>query len=148
MSARATTLRAALVAVAVVAVDQAVKALVRATLAPGEQRALVPGVHLVHAHNSGVAFSLFSGGGPIVVIVAALALAALLAFFLTHLQRRLVWVPTGLLVGGAAGNLTDRVRDGAVTDFLKLPHWPAFNLADAAITVGVLSLVWVLERGR
>jgi signal peptidase II len=56
-----------------------------------------------------------------------------------------VWLPTGLLLGGAAGNLIDRVRDGAVTDFIKLPHWPAFNVADIAITVGVLALLYVLE---
>ena len=80
------------------------------------------------------------------VVVAVVALGALLAFFLTHLHRRLVWLPTGLLLGGAAGNLIDRVRAGAVTDFVKLPHWPAFNVADIAITVGVILLVYVLER--
>jgi signal peptidase II len=148
VNARATIVRAAVVAVAVVAADQAVKAIVRGALAPGERRHLLPGVEIVHSSNSGVAFSLFSGGGPLVVVVAALALAALLAFFLTHLGRRLVWLPTGLLVGGAAGNLVDRLRDGAVTDFVKLPHWPAFNLADVCITFGVLSLAWVVERAR
>jgi signal peptidase II len=74
-----------------------------------------------------------------------LAVSALLAFFFTHLRRPLVWLPTGLLLGGAAGNLIDRLRDGAVTDFIKLPHWPAFNVADIAITFGVLALVYVLE---
>jgi len=63
----------------------------------------------------------------------------------THLNRPLVWLPTGLLLGGAAGNLLDRIRIGSVTDFIKLPHWPAFNLADIAITVGVIALVYVLE---
>jgi signal peptidase II len=79
------------------------------------------------------------------VVVGALALAALLAFFVTNHGRRLVWLPTGLLIGGAAGNLADRVRDGFVTDFLKLPHWPAFNVADMSITVGVVALVFVIE---
>ena len=65
-----------------------------------------------------------------------------------HLHRPLVWLPTGLFLGGAAGNLIDRVRLGAVTDFVKLPHWPAFNVADICITFGVLTLVWVLERGE
>jgi signal peptidase II len=83
-----------------------------------------------------------------VVVIAVVALGALLAFFLTHLRRRLVWLPTGLLLGGAAGNLIDRLREGAVTDFIKLPHWPAFNLADTCITIGVLVLVYVLERVR
>ena len=138
-------LRAALLAAGVVAADQASKALVRGGLEPGESRELLPGVHLVHSRNSGVAFSLFSGGGPLVVIVSLVALGALLAFFFSHLGRRLVWLPTGLLLGGAAGNLIDRVRAGAVTDFIKLPHWPAFNVADIAITLGVVALVYVLE---
>ena len=146
MSARRTTLRTVLLAAAVVAADQATKAVVRSDLAPGEQRDLVAGIDLVHTRNTGVAFSMFSDGGVVVVVIAVVALGALLAFFLTHLRRRLVWLPTGLLVGGAAGNLIDRARLGAVTDFVKLPHWPAFNLADACITVGVLALVYELER--
>jgi signal peptidase II len=146
VSAAQTTLRTVLVAVAVVVADQVTKALVRGSIGPLETVKVLPGVKLIRAHNSGVAFSVFSGGGPFVVIVAVLALGALLAFFVTHVHRRLVWLPTGLLLGGAAGNLIDRIRLGAVTDFVKLPHWPAFNLADACITVGVVTLVYVLER--
>jgi signal peptidase II len=139
----------ALVAVAVVAADQASKAAVRDSIGPFERVTVIPGVlHLVHARNSGVAFSVFSGGGAFVVIVAVVALGALLAFFLTHLHRRLVWLPTGMLLGGAAGNLIDRARLGAVTDWIQLPHWPAFNVADACITVGVVVLIYVLERVR
>jgi len=139
----------ALVAVAVVAADQASKAVVRSSIDPFERVTVIPGVlHLVHARNSGVAFSVFSGGGAFVVIVAVVALGALLAFFLTHLHRRLVWLPTGMLLGGAAGNLVDRARLGAVTDWIQLPHWPAFNLADICITVGVVVLIYVLERVR
>ena len=67
-------------------------------------------------------------------------------YFARHRARPLVWLPAGLLLGGALGNIVDRIRDGAVTDFLKLPLWPAFNVADIAITVGVLVLVYVLER--
>jgi signal peptidase II len=143
-----TILLTALVAVAVVVADQVSKAIVRASIDPFEQVQVVPGLHLIHTENSGVAFSVFSGGGPLVVIVAIAALGALVAFFLTHLHRRLVWLPTGLLLGGAAGNLIDRARLGGVTDWIKLPHWPAFNLADACITVGVLTLIYVLERVR
>jgi signal peptidase II len=146
VTAGRTTLRTALVAVAVVVADQAAKAAVRGSIGPLETVHVIPGVKLIRATNSGVAFSVFSGGGPVVVVVALIALGALLAFFVTHIHRRLVWLPTGLLLGGAAGNLIDRVRLGAVTDFVKLPHWPAFNLADACITIGVLTLVYVLER--
>src|SRR5438874_1188382 len=83
-----------------------------------------------------VAFGLFSHGGLLVGLAAAAALAALLTFFALNRTRRLAWLPTGLLIGGAAGNLIDRLHDKAVTDFIKLPLWPAFNIADVAITVG------------
>jgi signal peptidase II len=146
MSPAKTALKAVAVAVAVVVADQAVKAIVRANIAPGDVIHVIPGVKLVYARNSGVAFSVLSGGGPLVVLVAIAALGALIGFFVTHLRRPLVWLPTGLLLGGAAGNLIDRARHGEVTDFIKLPHWPAFNLADICITFGVLSLVYVLEK--
>ena len=148
MSARRTALLTALVAVAVVVADQVSKAIVRSNISRVEEIDLVLGIKLIHTRNTGVAFSLFSGGGPLIVILAILALGALIAFFLTHLHRPLVWLPTGLFLGGAAGNLIDRVRIGAVTDFVKIPHWPAFNVADMCITFGVLTLVWVLERGK
>jgi signal peptidase II len=148
VSPRRTLLRTALVAVAVVAADQVSKAIVRSSIGPFDTIHVLPGLTLVRARNSGVAFSMFSGGGTVVVLVAVLALGALLAFFVTNIHRRLVWLPTGLLLGGAAGNLIDRLRHGGVTDFIHLPHWPAFNLADMAITVGVVVLVLVLERAK
>ena len=77
----------------------------------------------------------------------ALALLILLVYFARHSTLALIWLPTGMLVGGALGNVFDRVRVGSVTDFVKLPlGWPPFNLADAAITIGVLLLVLVIER--
>ena len=145
MNRRRAAPRAALVALLVLAADQGTKALVRAELARGERRDLILGIDLVNVRNRGIAFGLFSDGGALVVVVAAVALIALLAFFVTHLGRRLVWLPTGLLIAGAAGNLVDRAREGAVTDFIDLPLWPAFNLADVSITIGVLTLLYVLE---
>jgi signal peptidase II len=71
---------------------------------------------------------------------------ALLAYFARHARRRLMWLPTGMLLGGALGNIIDRVREGAVVDFVKLPYWPAFNLADVAITFGVIVLLFVMEK--
>ncbi|WP_205698411.1 signal peptidase II [Conexibacter sp. SYSU D00693] len=146
MSPRARVVaRAGAVLAAVLAVDQATKALVRADVERGSEDAILPFLDLVHTQNSGVAFGAFDGGGAIVVVLVAVALLALLAFFVTHLDQRLVWVPTGLLLGGALGNVVDRVVEGHVTDFLKLPAWPAFNVADIAITFGVLALLLVLE---
>lgn len=137
--------RAAAVALTTVAADQAVKALVRATIERGEEVELPLGIQLVNVRNRGIAFGLFADGGALLVIFALAALAALLVFFARHRDRPLVWLPTGLLIGGALGNLIDRTRDGAVTDFVDLPLWPAFNLADVAITFGVLTLLYVLE---
>ncbi len=96
--------------------------------------------------NDGVAFGAF-GGRPIVLVIVLVALAGLVTWFTLHATRTLIWLPTGLLLGGALGNILDRVRDGAVTDFVKFPAWPAFNVADTAITFGVLALLVVLERG-
>ena len=146
MSAFRTAALTACVAVGVVVADQVTKAIVRSNITRFEEHELFLSIKLINTRNTGVAFSMFSGGGPLVVIIALIALGALLAFFVTHLHRRLVWLPTGLLIGGAAGNLIDRIRLGAVTDFIKFPHWPAFNVADICVTFGVLSLIYVLER--
>ena len=137
--------RAALVAVGVVATDQAVKALVRSRIERGDAVDLILGLQLVNVRNRGIAFGLFSDGGVLLVLFAVAALVALLVFFARHRDRPLVWLPTGLLIGGATGNLIDRTREGGVTDFIDLPWWPAFNVADIAITFGVLSLLYVLE---
>jgi signal peptidase II len=141
-------LRAAAVAVVVIVLDQATKAIVRSNVEVGDSDAVFPGVQIVHVRNEGVAFSRFSGGGTIVTIIVAAALVALLAYFVTHLDKPLVWLPTGMLIGGALGNIIDRLRYGAVTDFIKFPAWPAFNVADIAITFGVLVLLYVTERPR
>ena len=138
-------LRALAVTVAVLALDQGTKALVRGGVERGSSDSIFPGVSLVHVHNDGVAFGLFSGGGAILIVVSCVALAALLIFFATHSRRPYVWLPVGLLLGGAAGNLIDRAHQGYVTDFIDLPLWPAFNIADVAITFGVLALLYVLE---
>jgi signal peptidase II len=138
-------LRAGLLTAGVVAADQATKALVRSQIERGSREAVFPGVELVNVRNRGVAFGLFADGGAILVAVAIFALVALLVFFATHATRPLVWLPVGLLLGGAAGNLIDRAREAAVTDFIDLPLWPAFNLADMCITAGVLTLLYVLE---
>jgi signal peptidase II len=140
--------RAALVVLAVVAVDQVAKALVVDNLARGERRDLVLGIDLVHVRNSGIAFGLFDGGGAVLTVMTLAALALLLVYFATHTSRPLLWLATGLLVGGALGNLLDRARDGAVTDFIDLPLWPAFNVADMAITAGVIALLLSLELAR
>lgn len=141
--------RAALVLGLVLALDQLTKVLVRDGVEKGSSDPIFPALKLVHVENDGVAFGAFAGGGQtIVVIVIALALGALVAYFATHAAQPGVWLPTGLLMGGAVGNIIDRIHAGAVTDFLKLPGWPAFNVADIAITFGVVALLIVIEKGE
>ena len=145
-AAGAAWVRAGLLAGLVVAADQVTKRMVESDIELGHGRDGVAFLDLVHVRNNGVAFGLLSGGGTALVVALTLgALVAVLIWFAREPARPLAWVPTGLLVGGALGNLIDRMRQGSVTDFLKIPHWPAFNLADAAITVGVVALVLALE---
>jgi signal peptidase II len=146
-SARRVWLLTGVVAAGVVVADQLVKELVRSGIERGETRDLFAGVELVNTRNTGVAFGQLQGAGLIVSLLIAAAVVALLVYVSRNAQRPLVWLPAGLLLGGALGNIIDRVREGAVVDFLKLPHWPAFNVADAAITIGVVTLVYVMERG-
>jgi signal peptidase II len=139
--------RAAVVFAIVVIADQVTKHAVESGIAVGHVDKVIPGITLVHERNTGVAFSLFSGGGTLVLVLGLVALAGLTGYFVMRPGRPWLWLPTGLLLGGAIGNIIDRVRQGAVTDFIKLPHWPAFNVADAAITVGVVALFITIEVG-
>ena len=140
--------RAGGVLVAVVGLDQLSKAIATSNIAPGERDSVFFGVDIVNVRNKGVAFGFFSGGGALVVALTATALGLLVVYFALHSRRSLVWLPTGLLLGGAIGNLIDRARFDAVRDWIDLPLWPSFNLADMAITFGVLALLYVLEAGR
>lgn len=146
MSARTAWLRATIVLAVVVAVDQGIKLWVTGALERGERRDLLPPlVDLVNTRNTGVAFGLLQDSAALVGIAVGLALAALLVFFARNAHRPALWLPVGMLMGGAVGNVIDRVREGAVIDFLKFPAWPAFNVADAAITLGVVVLFVVVE---
>jgi signal peptidase II len=126
------------VGVAVIAVDQIAKALVQSSMVPGERTDLALGFDLTRVANNGIAFGLFSGGGDaLVLLFTGAALALILGWFAVDTTRPWLWLGVGLLAGGALGNLADRITDGAVTDFIDPPLWPAFNFADVAITAGV-----------
>jgi signal peptidase II len=128
----------------VVAVDQASKAAIVSGLAPGERVDLALGFDLARVANNGVAFGLLENARDgIVLAVTLAALGLVLAWFATNPGKHGLWLGVGMLTGGALGNLADRIRDGAVTDFIDPPLWPAFNLADIAITGGVVILVLV-----
>jgi signal peptidase II len=129
----------------VVAVDQATKQLVVTRIERGEEVEVFPGLDLTNARNTGVAFGVFEGGGVVVAILIGLALALLLGYFALHREQPWLWLPVGLLLGGALGNLADRARDGAVIDFIDPVAWPAFNVADSCIVIGVLALLYIVE---
>jgi signal peptidase II len=137
--------RASIVFAAVVGLDQLTKHTIAQGIQPGEHRKFLPAINLVHVRNTGVAFGFFSGGGAVVLGLTVVALAVLIGYLALRPERKWLWIPTGMLVGGAAGNLIDRIASGSVIDFIKLPAWPAFNVADMSITFGVLALLWVLE---
>jgi signal peptidase II len=103
----------------------------------------------VNTRNRGVAFGFLPGSHVGVTILIAVALLALLAYFARHAEQPLIWLPTGMLLGGALGNIIDRLKDGAVTDFIKLPlGWPPFNLADTSITLGIVILFLLIDHLR
>jgi len=138
-AARAWRLAGALCGLVVV-LDQAAKALVEAHLLPGEEVEVLGPLGLTLSHNSGIAFGLASGGGARLVLLTALALGVIGFVFSRDSTRWGMWMAVGLLAGGALGNLADRIRVGEVTDYIEVGAWPAFNLADVAVTAGVVLL--------
>jgi signal peptidase II len=138
--------RAGALCVLVVALDQVAKALVQDRIVVGEHVDVLGPLGLTLSHNHGVAFGLAGGGGAGLIVVTVAALALVTALFARNPARPGMWVAFGLIAGGAIGNLADRVRLGAVTDFIDLPHWPDFNLADVSITAGVLVLALIYLR--
>jgi len=139
--------RVGLVAGGVAVADQLIKEIVTSSIDRGHEETIVGGVKIVNVRNTGVAFGQLQDGGAILAVIIVVAVAFLLVYFARNTQRPWMWLPTGLLLGGALGNVVDRIREGAVVDFIKLPHWPAFNVADTAITFGVIVLLFVMERG-
>lgn len=130
----------------VVLADQAAKAAVIASVARGEVVSLPLGFQIARVANHGVAFGFLGGGGAAVVAVTIAALAFVIGWFAVDPLRPGLWLAVGLIAGGALGNLADRVRAGAVTDFIDPPLWPAFNVADVAITAGAIVLVVIALR--
>lgn len=132
----------------VLTVDQVTKQLADSGLRRGESVNVFLGLDITNTRNRGVAFGALDGSGAVVGVLIGVALVLLIAYFALNASKPLLWLPVGLLLGGALGNLADRVREGAVIDFIDPVAWPAFNLADAMIVVGVLALLYVVEGRR
>lgn len=135
----------------VIAADQLTKAIVIATLGPEGPRSVVPVIpgllRFIYVQNTGVAFGMFQDGGQILIFLA-MGVILLLAIAFRQLIRESIWlaIALGLQFGGALGNIIDRLRHGFVVDFIDFPRFPTFNVADCAITVGVIILGFFLLR--
>jgi signal peptidase II len=130
-----------LIAAVVVALDQVTKSIALAHL--GQPRHLFGPFGLSLTFNSGAAFSLFTGSTAVIVVVA-LAVSALLGFIAARSSSTGMSVALGLILGGALGNLADRLfrgHHGTVVDFITLTHWPTFNVADSCVTIGAILLI-------
>ncbi len=123
--------------------DQAVKAVVVRHMYLGESITVLPGIlTITRIHNSGIAFGLFPGMPDLFMVVTLISMLAVLYFYLTVTPREvLLIVGCGLIMGGALGNLIDRFRMGYVVDYIYFSFWPAFNVADSAVTIGVALLM-------
>jgi signal peptidase II len=129
-------------ALGVFLLDQGTKALVEGSIGPGESIIVIPGfLSITHIRNDGGAFGIL-GGSPLVLLIGSVvAVVIVLWMLLAGRPSRLTNLGCGLILGGAAGNLVDRLSTGEVTDFVHFSFWYVFNAADAAITVGVATLL-------
>jgi len=131
----------------IIALDQFTKWIIRQSLALGDSWPADWHVRIVHFTNTGAAFGILQNSGPLLAITSILGVGAILIYlFNPGFAHPLMRLGLALMLGGAAGNLIDRLRVGEVVDFLKVPRWPAFNVADSAITIGVLCLIWVVLK--
>ena len=138
---------AALIAV----IDQVTKSIVTAALGPDSSLSrldLVPGwLAIAYVENRGAAFGLFGGVSSLLPLIGIVLVAALLIHYRSERNPPLTQaLAVGAVVGGAVGNLADRLRLGYVVDFISIGPWPNFNIADSAVTVGVLVLIWNWAR--
>ena len=137
-AARAQWIALAVIGSTAVAADQLTKATVSSQLPLGNTAVSIGPFSIHHVQNTGIAFGLFADSTTAVIALTAIAVGAMLVFFSRTARRHpLVPIALGLVIGGSVANLVDRVRLGHVTDFLDFAYWPAFNLADTFIVVGV-----------
>ena len=130
------------IAVVVFIIDRLTKGLVNAEIGFGQEVSAVPGlVWLTNTRNSGAAFGLAQSGGTLFLLASVLVSAGIVIYVFRNQMTAAACVFAGLILGGTAGNGYDRLFHGWVTDFIALHWWPVFNVADSAITVGVVLLL-------
>jgi signal peptidase II len=140
---RRTILKWALVVVALafaLALDLITKHLAEQNLALGEVHQVVSFFSFQRTRNTGVAFGLLSGGGALIVVANVVAMLIVLAYVFLERRPILGGLSGGLIIGGSLGNLVQRIAEGKVTDFMKFPYWPNFNMADVFLVVGIAAV--------
>ncbi len=139
---RRVVLRALAIATLVFVVDQGLKALIEGSMRPGESIPVIPGfLSITHIRNDGGAFGILAESPLVLLLGSVVAVGVVLWMLLAGQTSRLATLGCGLILGGAAGNLLDRLTTGEVTDYVHFSFWYVFNAADAAITVGVAILL-------
>ena len=141
-----------LIGVLIVVADQLSKAWLRTNLSEGQSLFELGFFRITHIHNAGAAFGLFQGQSFALTIIAIVAITIILVYaFISY--RYFPWLDSllgklalGLVFGGTVGNLIDRLRLGYVTDFIDFGYWPAFNVADSAVTIGIILFAYTLLR--
>jgi signal peptidase II len=129
-------------ALAVFVLDQGLKALVEGAMSPGESIPVIPGfLSITYIRNDGGAFGILGGSKVLLLLGSVVAVGVVLWMLIAGQRSRLATLACGLILGGAAGNLLDRLTTGEVTDYVHFSFWYVFNAADAAITVGVATLL-------
>jgi signal peptidase II len=137
------------VVAAVIVADQVTKHLIVSDLALGETHRILPVLDITHLRNTGIAFGIFPGRLELITLLTGAAVVWMITHFARAGSRHPLFpVALGLLIGGSISNLVDRIRNGYVTDFIHLSHWPTFNLADTFIVLGVALLLLGLGRAE
>ncbi len=139
----------AVLTVAIFVADRITKGLVQANVAPGTEHRALPGVWITNTENAGAAFGVAQQGTGIFLLASILVAIGLVFYIVRHPVAPATGFLLGLIMGGTLGNGYDRLLHGRVTDFIALHFWPVFNVADSAISVGVVLLLlgYVLRRG-
>ena len=138
------------IAALVFMIDRIAKSATISALQPGSSMQIAPGLfHITLVHNTGAAFGIFRGGARLFIAASILAIAAISSYAIKNKNAgKPVYVALGLVLGGAAGNLFDRLTLGYVIDFLDFRVWPVFNIADASICIGVFLILLGFFRKR
>lgn len=133
--------RSILLAAATLVADLVTKSVVFANVPEGEEEKLLAGVAIAPTRNEGIAFSMLEGQTLLIFLLMTAAIVLLVVYYLRNRDQAGLWIATGLMLGGALGNAIDRVRLGYVRDFIEIGSWPTFNLADVALSAGVVVLL-------